>query len=54
MGQQSVWIMIALVLDAVIAVTGIIVGPGFNVSIQVLAVRLYAWTLRDGFRADFR
>ena len=24
------------------------------VSIQVLAVRLYAWTLRDGFRADFR
>ncbi len=32
MGQQSVWIMIALVLDAVIAVTGIIVGPGFNMT----------------------
>jgi hypothetical protein len=32
MGQQPVWIMIALVLDAVIAVTGIIVGPGFNMT----------------------
>src|SRR6266566_1542686 len=32
MGQQSVWIMIALVLDAVIAVTGIIVGPGVNMT----------------------
>ena len=32
MGQQPVWIMIALVLDAVIAVTGIFVGPGFNVT----------------------
>ncbi len=32
MGQQSVWIMIALVLDAVIAVTGIFVGPGFNMT----------------------
>jgi hypothetical protein len=32
MGQQPVWIMIALVLDAVIAVTGIFVGPGFNMT----------------------
>ena len=32
MGQQPVWIMIALVLDAAIAVTGILVGPGFNVT----------------------
>ena len=32
MGEQPVWIMIALVLDAVIAVTGIIVGPGFNMT----------------------
>src|SRR2546429_1844330 len=31
-GQQPVWIMIALVLDAVIAVTGIFVGPGFNMT----------------------
>src|SRR5712691_8134093 len=32
MGQQPVWIMIALVLDAAIAVTGILVGPGFNLT----------------------
>ena len=32
MGEQPVWIMIALVLDAVIAVTGIFVGPGFNMT----------------------
>ena len=32
MGQQPVWIMIALVLDAAIAVTGIFVGPGFNMT----------------------
>ena len=32
MGQQPVWIMMALVLDAVIAVTGILVGPGFNMT----------------------
>ena len=32
MGQQPVWIMIALVLDAAIAVTGILVGPGFNMT----------------------
>jgi hypothetical protein len=32
MGQQPVWIMIALVLDAATAVTGIFVGPGFNMT----------------------
>jgi hypothetical protein len=32
MGQQPVWIMIALVLDAVIAVTGILIGPSFNLA----------------------
>ena len=32
MSQQPVWIMIALALDAVIAVTGIIIGPGFNLT----------------------
>jgi sigma-B regulation protein RsbU (phosphoserine phosphatase) len=32
MGQQPVWIMIALVLDAVIAVTGVFIGPGFNMA----------------------
>ena len=32
MGQQPVWIMIALVLDAVIAVTGVLIGPGFNMT----------------------
>jgi len=32
MGQQPVWIMIALVLDAVIAVTGILIGPRFNMT----------------------
>jgi sigma-B regulation protein RsbU (phosphoserine phosphatase) len=31
-GQQPVWIMIALVLDAAIAVTGILVGPGINLT----------------------
>jgi len=37
MGQQHVWIMIALVADAVIAVTGIFVGPGFNMA-SLLAI----------------
>jgi phosphoserine phosphatase RsbU/P len=32
MGQQPVWIMIALVLDAVIAVTGVFIGPSFNMA----------------------
>ncbi len=32
MGQQPVWFMIALVLDAVIAVTGILIGAGFNMT----------------------
>lgn len=32
MARQRVWTMIALVLDAVIAVTGIIAGPGFNMT----------------------
>ena len=32
MGKQSVWIMIALVLDAVIAVTGVLIGPRFNLT----------------------
>jgi phosphoserine phosphatase RsbU/P len=32
MGQQSVWIMIALGLDAVVAVTGILIGPRFNMT----------------------
>ena len=32
MGQQPIWIMIALVLDAAIAVTGILIGPGFNMT----------------------
>ncbi len=32
MSQQPVWIMIALVLDAVIAVTGILIGPSFNMT----------------------
>jgi hypothetical protein len=37
MGQQPVWIMIALVLDAVIAVTGILIEPSFNLT-ALLAV----------------
>ena len=32
MGQQPVWIMIALVLDAVIAVTGVLIGSRFNMT----------------------
>src|SRR5215469_4819735 len=32
MSQQPFWIMIALVLDAGIAVTGIMAGPGFNLT----------------------
>ena len=32
MGQQPIWIMIALVLDAVIAVMGILIGPSFNMT----------------------
>jgi hypothetical protein len=32
MGQQPVWMMIALVLDAVIAVTGIAIGRRFNLT----------------------
>ena len=32
MGQQPVWVMIALVLDAVIAVTGVLIGPRFNMT----------------------
>jgi phosphoserine phosphatase RsbU/P len=32
MGQQPIWIMIALVLDAVIAVTGVLIGPRFNMT----------------------
>jgi hypothetical protein len=32
MGQQPIWIMIALVLDAAIAVTGILIGPSFNMT----------------------
>ncbi len=32
MGQQPVWIMTALVLDAVIAVTGVFIGPSFNMA----------------------
>ena len=32
MGQQRVWIMIALVLDAAIAVTGVLIGPSFNMA----------------------
>ena len=32
MVQQHVWIMIALVVDAVIAVAGIFIGPGFNMA----------------------
>ena len=32
MARQRVWIMIALVPDAVIAVTGVIAGPGFNMT----------------------
>ena len=37
MGQQPVWIMIALVLDAAIAVTGIVAGPRLNLT-ALLAV----------------
>jgi len=32
MGQQPVWMVIALVLDAVIAVTGILIGGSFNLT----------------------
>jgi serine phosphatase RsbU (regulator of sigma subunit) len=32
MGQQRVWVMIALALDAVIALTGILIGPSFNLT----------------------
>ncbi len=46
MGQQPVWIMIALVLDAVIAVTGIFVGPGFNMTGLLAVGPLLASTIQ--------
>src|SRR5712692_2660919 len=32
LGQQPVWLGMALVLDAVIAITGILIGKGFNLT----------------------
>src|SRR5437764_773642 len=32
LGRQPVWITVALVLDVVIAVTGILIGPRFNLT----------------------
>jgi hypothetical protein len=32
LGRQPVWITVALVLDVVIAVTGILIGPRFNLA----------------------
>lgn len=48
MGRQPVWIMIALVLDAAIAVTGIFVGPGFNMTGLLAAGPLLACARCDG------
>src|SRR5947207_9728871 len=32
LSQQNAWVMVALVLDVVIAVTGILIGPRFNLA----------------------
>jgi phosphoserine phosphatase RsbU/P len=48
MGQQPVWIMIALVLDAAIAVTGILAGPGFNITGLLAVGPLLACARCDG------
>src|SRR5260370_37829864 len=42
MGRQPVWIMIALVLDAVISVTGILTGPVYNMTDLLAAGPLLA------------
>ncbi len=46
--------MPALCLRRGLRARSVLFAGALGVSIQVLAVRLYAWTLRDGFRADFR
>lgn len=48
MGQQRVWIMIALVLDAAIAGTGIVMGPGFNMAGLLAVGPLLACARCDG------
>ena len=48
MGQQHVWIMIALVVDAVIAVTGILVGAAFNMAGLLVAGPLLACARCNG------
>ena len=48
MGQQRIWIMIALVLDAVVAVVGIIVGPRINMAGLLVAGPLLACARCNG------
>src|SRR6266568_5600732 len=48
MGRQPVWIMIALVLDAVIAVTGILRGPVYNMTGLLAAGPLLACARCNG------
>jgi phosphoserine phosphatase RsbU/P len=47
-GRQPIWIMIALVLDAVIAVTGILIGPSFNMTGLLAVGPLLACARCDG------
>ena len=54
LGQQHVWVMVALVLDVVIAVTGILIGTRFNLTGALAVGPLLACARCDGLadRAD--
>jgi phosphoserine phosphatase RsbU/P len=48
LGQQNAWVMVALVLDVVIAVTGILTGPRFNLTGALAVGPLLACARCDG------
>ena len=48
LGQQNAWVMAALVLDVVIAVTGILIGPRFNLTGALAIGPLLACARCDG------
>ena len=48
LGQQNVWVMVALVLDVVIAATGILTGPRFNLTGALAVGPLLACARCDG------
>jgi phosphoserine phosphatase RsbU/P len=50
LGQQNVWVMVALALDVVIAVTGILIGPRFNLTGALAVGPLLACARCDGRR----